>query len=346
MLADSHRQDRLVGKPHAAFDRVGKVDQARFVVEDPDVEDLGVEHLAQALADQVVHRLHLDLGREAPLDLIDDRELGGPLVRLGQEPLRLVEQAGILKRDAEARRERREHADIRLRECVLAVQVLERDDADRLAAGDQGREQRGQWRLARQDGGLIEQLRHRREVFVDEVRLAGFDDVLPNPDERDRLLGEPDATFDRVHERDRLGGSVDDADVDDLRVEHVAHTIPDDVVHGLHVDLRCQAVLDLVDDRELSRALVRLLEQALGLVEQAGVLERHAHAGREGAQHSLVGLGEGVLLDALEPEDADDAVRSPDRDAQPGDGVRPADLDRPGVHLAPRRCRCGALDWT
>ena len=70
-----------------------------------DVDDLGVEDLPDLVADEVVHRLHVDLRREALLDLVDDRELGGPLVGLRQQALRLVEQAGVLERDAHARRE-------------------------------------------------------------------------------------------------------------------------------------------------------------------------------------------------------------------------------------------------
>ena len=37
-------------------------------VEDPDVEDLGVEDVAQLVADEVVHRLDVDLGGQALLD--------------------------------------------------------------------------------------------------------------------------------------------------------------------------------------------------------------------------------------------------------------------------------------
>ena len=49
----------------------------------------------------------------------------------------------------------------------------------------------------------------------------------------------------------------------------------------LEVELGRQALLDAVDDGQLGRALLGLLQQALRLVEQARVLQRHAHAGRQ-----------------------------------------------------------------
>ena len=54
-------------------------------VVDADVDDLGVEDLADLVADEVVHRLHVEVGGEALLDAVDDRQLGRPLVGLGQE---------------------------------------------------------------------------------------------------------------------------------------------------------------------------------------------------------------------------------------------------------------------
>ena len=57
----------------------------------------------------------------------------------------------------------------------------------------------------------------------------------------------------------------------------------------LEVQLGRQALLDAVDDGQLGGALLGLLQQPLGLVEQARVLERHAHAGRHGREQPHVG---------------------------------------------------------
>ena len=93
-----------------------------------------------------------------------------------------------------------------------------------------------------------------------------------------------------------LGLVVEIADVDDLGVEDLLDLVADEVVHRLHVELGGQALLDAVDDRQLGGALVGLGQEALGLVEQAGVLERDAHARGERAEQPLVGLAEGVRL--------------------------------------------------
>ena len=90
----------------------GKWSSPARVIEDPDVDDLGVEDLADLVADEVVHRLHVELGGEALLDAVDDRQLGCALVGLGEQSLRLVEQPGVLERDAQARGEGREKADV------------------------------------------------------------------------------------------------------------------------------------------------------------------------------------------------------------------------------------------
>ena len=98
-------------------------------VVDADVDDLGVEDLLDLVADEVVHRLHVELCGEALLDAVDDRQLGGALVGLGQQALRLVEQPRVLEGDAQARCERRQQAHVGFAERVLAVEVLEQEDA-------------------------------------------------------------------------------------------------------------------------------------------------------------------------------------------------------------------------
>src|SRR5829696_5028025 len=53
----------------------------------------------------------------------------------------------------------------------------------------------------------------------------------------------------------------------------------------------------VVDQRELGRSLLGLGEQAFGLVEQPGILERDPHACRERAEESDVGVVERIGLD-------------------------------------------------
>ena len=62
-----------------------------------------LKHLAQLVADQVDDGLEVELGGEALLDAVDDRQLGGALLGLLEQALRLVEEARVLQRDAHAR---------------------------------------------------------------------------------------------------------------------------------------------------------------------------------------------------------------------------------------------------
>ena len=84
----------------------------------------GVEHVPDPVADEVVHRLDVELRGEAPA--------GRSLMIASSACVaarRLVEQPGVLEGDAQAGRERRQQPDVGLAEGVLAVEVLERDDA-------------------------------------------------------------------------------------------------------------------------------------------------------------------------------------------------------------------------
>jgi hypothetical protein len=56
---------------------------------------LGAEHFAQLVADQVDDCLEVELGGNALLDAVDDRELRRALLALLVETLRLGEQIGI-----------------------------------------------------------------------------------------------------------------------------------------------------------------------------------------------------------------------------------------------------------
>ena len=76
----------------------------------------------------------------------------------------------------------------------------------------------------------------------------------------------------------------------------LADLVADRVVDALHVELGGERLLDAVDDGELGRALLALLEQALGFVEQPRVFERDAHAVGERLQQPHVRIAEGMLV--------------------------------------------------
>jgi hypothetical protein len=55
------------------------------------------------------------------------------------------------------------------------------------------------------------------------------------------------------------------------------------------------ALLDAVDHRQLGVALLGLLQQALRLVEQACVFERHAHARGHRTENAHLGIAKSTL---------------------------------------------------
>jgi len=117
------------------------VDDALLVVEPPDAELARFQHLAQLVADKIDDRLEIELGGHTLLDAVDHGELGGALLRLLEQALRLVEKARVLQRCAERSCHRRDQPDIRRRERVLAFEVLDADVAKKPVAHDDGHAQ-------------------------------------------------------------------------------------------------------------------------------------------------------------------------------------------------------------
>ena len=220
-----------------------------------------MEQVPDPVPDELVHRLHLELAGERRADLVDDRQLARPAPRL-------VDEAGVLEGDAQAGRDGRQEADVRVAERVLPVEVLERDDARGLAGDDERHEQDGLRRLPGHDARLAV-LRHRvGGERADQQRLAGRHHVTPDAGgrpgmvDRERFVGEADAALDRVREPEQARLAIHDRDVHHLGVEDLLDLVADEVVHPLHVELRREARLDAVDDRQLGVALAGLLDGA------------------------------------------------------------------------------------
>jgi hypothetical protein len=100
-----------------------------------------------------------------------------------------------------------------------------------------------------------------------------------------REAGSPLTHVDVVHRLVLLGVQ---ANIDGLRIEDLLDLVAHQVVHRLHVEPGSESFLDAVDDRQLSRAFVRFLEQPLRLIEQSRTLERHAQTARERREQSDV----------------------------------------------------------
>ena len=103
-----------------------------------DVGDVGLERLAHLLADELDQRVEVELRRERLADAVHRGELGHALTRL-------VDQASVVERDAQAAGQGGEEPLVVLAERMRAVDVLERDHAGRAPADDEWDEEAPTW---------------------------------------------------------------------------------------------------------------------------------------------------------------------------------------------------------
>ena len=272
--------DRVLVQPLASLDHVGEGEQPARLVVDGDADHLRVEHLAHPVTDEVVDGLRVELPRDRGLDAVDQRQLGVPLPGL-------LDEARIFEGGADAAGERDEQPLIRVAERVLAVDVLQRDDAGGTAAGQERHEEHRLRRLSGDRHRVAVELGRRRDIVVHEQRLTGLEHVLPETDQRHRLDLEALAALDHVRKPEESGRLVVRRDADGLRVVDLVDLVADDLVDRLLVELGGNGGLDAVDQGELGVPLPRL-------VDQPGVFQRHAETVGERRQESLIRPAEGM----------------------------------------------------
>ena len=250
-----------------------------------------------ALADELDDRLEVELRGERLADLVDERQLGGALVGLGQQTLRLVEQAGVLEGDAHARRERRQAAARRPRRRRRArcsrgrsTPITRSAGHDRhaeprlgdLAPTKRRAELRGASAASR--GGAAGAVCDRRRREAGPERHYGSDRRGASPPSIDRYGTTSMSRACVVRARWQIESA-----------SKIARTrSPTSSTIASNSSCAARASADLVDERQLGVALIGLGQQPLRLVEEARVLERHAHARGERAEEPLVGIVEGV----------------------------------------------------
>ena len=173
---------------------------------------------------------------------------------------------------------------------MLALVVLEQDAAhDAVAADDLKAKRRLALVGARQD------VEARRLVLggrADDPRRAALEGAF---EQRPRRNREAHAVFELVKEVDFPRLVVEPADADVVALQHFAQLVADQVDDPLEVERAGHALLDAVDHRELGVALLGFLQETLRLVEQARVLQRHAHRGRNRLEQAHFGVAERVL---------------------------------------------------
>ena len=108
---------------------VREPDLVRRLVVERDEQGFDAEDRADPFADELDDGSEVELPGQGVADVVDDRKLGVALVCLGQQPFRLVEQAGVLEGHGHARGERGQQPLVRL-VVRVRLEVLEADDAD------------------------------------------------------------------------------------------------------------------------------------------------------------------------------------------------------------------------
>ncbi len=99
--------------------------------------------------------------------------------------------------------------------------------------------------------------------------------------------------------------------------KHLPQLVTHQIDDALEAELRRYALLDAVDHRQLGVPLLGFLQQALGLVEQARVLERDGHAGRERLEQAdVVGTERVLALHVVEAQHAEDLAGDDQRHQQ------------------------------
>ncbi len=206
-------------------------------------------------------------------------------------------------------------------EGVLAIEVVERDDAARAPAGHERDPERGLRHLAGEHEGAVP-LSLRVEVLTEQQWLARVEHVVVNP------LVKSLGSADRRSPRSTRYGKLDEparsrnGDADALSVEDLLDLVADGVVDRLLVELARDRILHAVDQRQLGVPLPRLLDRARPRERRADVLAD------EGEQ-LLVLLGE--VEARCVRRNSEDADRSPlgrvERNAQPVFGSLADQLD-------------------
>ena len=216
----------------------------------------------------------------ALLDAVDHRQLGVALLGLLQQPLRLVEQARVLSAtpmlaatvSAGARRRRRRRSRARGSRTAIAPSTRSPPRSARQHATAPGRcPARG----SADAPALVDRVDdHAAGCVLDDTGAA-----LPGSSrsvaiaQAHAVLEHVERLLQRARPRRRTSG---------CRCRRCANTSrslsPTRSTIAWKSSWPRHALLDAVDHRQLGVALLGFLQQALGLVEQPRVLQRHAHA--------------------------------------------------------------------
>ena len=277
--------------------------------------------------------------------LVDDRQLGGTLVGLGEQALRLVEQAGVLERDAHARGDRRQQALVGLAEGV-GSRVLSRPGSPMT---------RSPARIGTPEPGLGAV---RAAASIAPARVCLVAGAEAQRAAASRMTGEVRPLPSGIGGIARAAcpppgrtgsGSSSASSYRAMSIESRARTSsrtrsPTSSTMAWKSSWLRQRLADLVDDRELGGALRPSPRAAASSRRTAARSRGRRPCSRRACASSRSSPSlKACSLEALERDDADDLVAGEDRDAEPRLASRVPPMDRAGraALLAASRSRSG-----
>ena len=178
----------------AVVDHIGVRPHIACAIEQRDAHDVGGEHLAQLVADEVDDALQLEVAGEPLLDAVDHREFGVARFGLLQQPDGLVEQAHVPDRDGGLAGEGLDDRDLALVQ-ELGIDPADADHADDLALADQRHGAGHAVAVLRGHGVTLRKLRVCAHRAVDRLQGLAVDHRAAGH----RFAVEADSLSDRDH---------------------------------------------------------------------------------------------------------------------------------------------------
>ena len=291
--------DWLVLVTHAVLVNVVRMRQTFFGVPPPDADVAGIEHFTQLVANQIDDGAQVQLPGHALLNAVYHRQLGFALLGLLQQPLRFVEQASVLERGAHRRADGGEHAQVGLAVGMLALVVLDDDEAQHaLGAVDRRGEQRVGPVGARYGttDACRELLLVRTQVAADALAQQPHLARVLGPHLARRPLRQVLTVLDVVENLHGVGFGVPPADAQVLALEQHAQLVAHQIHDVLEAELGGHALLNAVDQRQLGGALLEcgclLGDLGLEILDPVRMSRRHGGLGCEHCQSIAVAVGE------------------------------------------------------
>ncbi len=273
---------------------------------------LCAEYLADLVADEIDDRLEVELCSEPFLHAVDDREFRRALLALLEQPLRLVEEASVLQCDAHARGDGAQEPHFGLAVGAFARVVFQNDSAQHAVAAENRDCHSGQRPVSTR-----KYLHTGSQLFGDSVqylRMAVFGELLPPVAGIPLRNIQPHAMLVLVQVANTARFGIEPANADVLGPQDLAQLVADQIDDGLEVEFRGHAFLNPVDHRQFRCALLGFLQQALRLVEEAGILEGDAEAAGKRDEQAKVRIAERVFtVDVLDRDRATRLVTDDER---------------------------------